>query len=237
MSQPFENVRERLLRAGIAPRHARRYATELREHLADLVEQERASGHDAKQAQLRAVALMGNDAQLAQAMIDKGAPRSLAVRAPWAIFAMLPVMILLALIVAIGVLMAHLLLPFSGVSPVDMPQGYRALVAGASVVANYLIAPLLAAGCIAIALRQRLASAWVWVGLVLVALLGGVFGFHMHTISSGGAIYSVMAVAYEHGHPSLPATLSMVGLRAAILFAMAATAYRALSARNAAISA
>jgi hypothetical protein len=36
MHQPFESVRELLLRAGIAPRHARRYVTELREHLADL---------------------------------------------------------------------------------------------------------------------------------------------------------------------------------------------------------
>lgn len=42
MPLPFEAVRERLLRAGVTPRYANRYVTELREHLADLTERERA---------------------------------------------------------------------------------------------------------------------------------------------------------------------------------------------------
>ena len=65
----FENVREQLLLAGIAPRHARRYVTELREHLADLVAQERATGLEVAPAEERARSLLGSDAQLAEAMI------------------------------------------------------------------------------------------------------------------------------------------------------------------------
>jgi hypothetical protein len=42
MSLPFETVREQLLRARVTPRYANRYVTELREHLADLIERERA---------------------------------------------------------------------------------------------------------------------------------------------------------------------------------------------------
>ncbi len=51
-------LRERLLRAGISPGHASRYVTELREHLADLVAQERTSGLDARQAEANARALV-----------------------------------------------------------------------------------------------------------------------------------------------------------------------------------
>ena len=43
MSKPFGELRERLLRAGVAPRHVRRYLNELDDHLADLrAEEERA---------------------------------------------------------------------------------------------------------------------------------------------------------------------------------------------------
>ncbi len=105
----FKSVREQLLSAGIAPRHANRYVTELREHLADLAAWERASGLDAQQAEERALALLGNDRQLAQAMIDKGAARSLAARAPWSVFAVLPVVLFLLLMLVTGFSMLRLL--------------------------------------------------------------------------------------------------------------------------------
>jgi hypothetical protein len=55
MVKPFNELRERLLRAGVAPRHVRRYLKELADHLADLTaEEERAgrSGADAESAAL-----------------------------------------------------------------------------------------------------------------------------------------------------------------------------------------
>jgi hypothetical protein len=36
MPKPFDELRERLLRAGIAPRYVRRYLSELADHLADI---------------------------------------------------------------------------------------------------------------------------------------------------------------------------------------------------------
>ena len=89
MSLPLENVRDRLLRAGVAPRFAGRYVIELREHLADLTERERKAGLDAAAASERARELLGTDTQLTQAMIET-APRTLAARAPWAVFGLLP---------------------------------------------------------------------------------------------------------------------------------------------------
>ena len=40
MAMWLRELRERLLRAGVAPRHVRRYLTELREHWADLTAEE-----------------------------------------------------------------------------------------------------------------------------------------------------------------------------------------------------
>ena len=54
MSAPFDPLRERLLRAGIAPRHVRRYLRELTEHLADLTAEQRAVGYDEADAAMLA---------------------------------------------------------------------------------------------------------------------------------------------------------------------------------------
>src|SRR6185312_17099619 len=86
----FEDLRETLLKGGIAPRHVRRYLAELSEHLDDLTEKQRAQGYDREDAQLRARALLGEDRELAAAMLEQKSLRSLPARAPWLIFGLLP---------------------------------------------------------------------------------------------------------------------------------------------------
>lgn len=236
MSLPFERVREQLLCAGVTPSYANRYVTELREHLADLIERERASGLEAEQATERALALMGTDAYLARATIERGAPRSLAARAPWAIFVILPVVLWVMVLLADIVSMMHLLWPVRGLTPSDMPEHYRALIAFAGFIARYLIGLLLIAGCITVAVRQRLASGWLWVGLSLIALLTGILGFYMHVIppqggQKGGTVYSIAALVYLHGRVDIAATLGAWALHAAALVAMAGAAYHVLRVR------
>ena len=229
MPLPFESVREQLLRAGIAPRHATRYVTELREHLADLTARERGSGVDATTAAERARALLGTDAQLAQTMIDK-TPRSLVSRAPWAMLVLLPVV---ALIGVLGILvnaMFHLLQPAHLAWPGGVPNTYTGLIAAASLVANYLLGPALAAGCIALALRQRISTAWVWIGFTLIAVLSGLLGFHMNTAPSGAVVtFSVVPAVVVNGRASFD--VAMVIARAVVLFTIAAVAYRTLKTR------
>ena len=232
MPQPFESVREQLLRAGIAPRHAARYVVELREHLVDLTARERSAGLDAKTAAERARAVLGTDAQLAQAMIDK-TPRSLCTRAPWAVFALLPVAALIAVVLAIDDAMFHVLTPAHLTWPGGVPNTYTGLIAMVSFVANYLVGPAIAAGCIALALRQRLSSAWMWIGLAGVALFSGLLGFHMNVMPPqgslpGGAVVSFSAIPGVVVNGRASADLAMVAARAAVLFAIAALAYRAL---------
>jgi hypothetical protein len=230
LQHSFENVREQLLKAGIAPRHVGRYVTELREHLADLVARERATGLDAREAEARARTILGSDAQLTQAMLDRSPPRSWAVKAPWAVFGILPVVAIIAAVAVVAMTMMNLLWPVSNLLPAQMPASYQALIMAATILTGYVIGPVLAAGAIAIALRQRLASSWVWTGLVLIALFSGFFVFHPP--SGPGDMYRATGLVMADGHISVAATLGLLALRATVLFTLSALAYRALKARQ-----
>jgi len=176
---PLENVHERLLRAGIKPRHARRYVTELREHLFDLVTQERASGLDARQADERARLLLGSDAQLTAAMLHRGAPRTLAARAPWAVFGIAPLVTLIIAMVLLGKWSMAYFYPYRALSASDIPQTVRAIGIALTFLGSYVIGPALAATCVVTAWRQRLASSWIWAGLALLALASGALGLRV----------------------------------------------------------
>lgn len=234
MSLPLESVREQLLRAGVAPRHADRYVVELREHLADLTARERQAGLDPTAAAERARALLGSEAQLVQAMIDK-APRSLAVRAPWAVFTLLPVVALVLAIAAIDISMYRLLTPVnSGVTGV--PHSYDGIIAAVSFAASYLLGPALAAGCILLTLRQRLVSGWVWIGLGLIAVVSGMFGFYRNSMPAGmghaaGTSFSALPVVFVDGRVSPGASFSLVATRAIVLFVIATVVLRSLRRR------
>jgi hypothetical protein len=114
-----------------------------------------------------------------------------------------------------------------------MPGAYGGLIAVVSFVSRYLVGPLLAGGCIAIALRQRMTSRWVWIGLGLIALASGLLGFQMHFIPPEGGIpgrtlFSAVGIVYLEGRPDLLATLGVAALRSTVLFVAATISYRAL---------
>jgi len=235
VSLPLENVRDRLLRAGVAPRFAGRYVIELREHLADLTERERKAGLDAAAASERARELLGTDTQLAQAMIET-APRTLAARAPWAVFGLLPLVGLVAVISAIDYSMYRLLEPVRAAWPGGVPNTYVGIIVAARLFTTYLLGPAIAGACIFAALRQRLSSLWVWVGLALIALFSSVLCFRMNILpprgaEPGGAVFGAITVVLVDGRPSASATLSLVATRATVLFTIAAFAFSYLRRR------
>jgi hypothetical protein len=235
MPLPLESVREKLLRGGIAPRQAHRYVVELREHLADLTERERRAGLDGKAASERARELLGSDDQLVRAMLDK-TPRSLTARAPWAVFTLLPAVALLVAIFTIDVSMMRLLGPAYPPAPGGVPNPYNGLIAAVSFTTSYLLGPAFAALCIALALRQRLSSRWVWAGLALIAVLSELFGFHVHILPAvgghpPGTAFGTLPIVFVNGRVSAAASLSPVAVRAAILFTIAACAFGALRTR------
>src|SRR5579871_375651 len=94
-----QRLTERLLTAGIAPRHVRRYARELSDHFDDLVREESAGGAGRELAEARALARLGQEDDLAEAMGSRPELRSFMARYPWAVCGRGPV-VMLALSVA-----------------------------------------------------------------------------------------------------------------------------------------
>jgi hypothetical protein len=232
---PLENVREQLLRAGISPRHVRRFVLELHEHLADLVARERANGLTEDEAELKARTLLGTDNQLVRSMIERGAPRSIMSRAPWAVLGIVPVLTLIVVVMLLNSWAMTALFPYRALSGAAIPENIRAIGVALTILGSYVIGPALAAACIALSLRQRLASRWVWVSLALIALISGPLGVHIQFLSSeAGAVGvrgSALPTVYEAGRINVAATFAVIAARAVVLFAASALAYRLLKQR------
>jgi hypothetical protein len=174
MQMRFEELRERLLRAGVAPRHVRRYLRELRDHVADLRAEEERAGRSPVEAERAALERLGSAEELERAMLEKPQLRAWSARAPWAVFGIAPLTglagayLMACLILWTGwrMFMPGLESPFvrvDGLAVVYFGVG-RMVYWGAPVAAGWAIG-LLAA-------RQRVKVAWPVVGLAVVALIG-----------------------------------------------------------------
>ena len=187
MPQPrFDRLSERLLHAGIAPRHAHRTVCELGDHFDDLVHEEREGGAARGLAETRALSRLGSEDVLAEAVLARPELRSLTSRFPWAVFGLGPVMSLAlgvaaALFLEVGIItvLNWLLLDVMGY----MPGSAAAKVANAKIatqiftvyntLAVYGAPPILAWVFYRLGSRQRMRPAWIVMGIVLVCVLGG----------------------------------------------------------------
>jgi hypothetical protein len=171
---PFEAMAKTLLKGGVAPRHVRRYVRELDDHLGDLTAQKRQAGYDDEDAALRARALLGDDRELAQAMLEQPGVRSWPARLPWLVFGILPplaalALFFLALLPLVG--LANLLHMISA-QGIAAPYWFRILTRVITDGGNLLLAPSLAALLTVIAWRQHLRAAWPTLAIALIAAMG-----------------------------------------------------------------
>ena len=201
MAKPFHELRERLLRAGIAPRHVGRYLSELADHWADLRAEEERAGRSRADAEAAALLRLGGVDDLAKAMIEQRQFQSWCIRAPWAIFGLAPIFVLA------GSYFVALLILWSGwkifLPGADTPFGTR--VHG---IANfyfgvgrliYYCAPILIGwGIGIIAARQRLKAVWPTVGLVLIAWIGGTAQVHASRTAVPGG-FGHISMGFAHG--------------------------------------
>src|SRR2546430_7564815 len=184
MAKPFHELRERLLRAGVTPRHVRRYLTELADHLADLRAEEERAGRSRADAESAALVRLGGMDDLAKAMIEQRQFQSWCVRAPWAMFGLAPLCLLAgAYFVACVYLWFgwKIFLPGADtpfVSPTGPMYGFANIYFQAGKL-YYFGAPVLVGWAIGlIAARQRLKAVWPTEGLVLTAWMGAPSRIH-----------------------------------------------------------
>jgi len=179
MAKPFHELRERLLRACIAPRHVRRYLTELADHLADLTAEEERAGRSRADAESAALARLGGMDDLAKAMIGHRQFQSWCVRAPWAMFGLAPLFFLAgAYFVACiylwflwQVFLPGMDTPFGHGNPGPI-YGFQNICIQAGKF-YYTGAPILVGWGIGLmAARQRVKAIWPIGSLVLIAWMG-----------------------------------------------------------------
>jgi len=167
-------LRERLLQAGVAPRHVRRYLAELADHLADLRAEEERAGRSPADAESAALIRLGGMEELARAMTEKRQLQSWCVRVPWATFGLAPLFLLAgAWSVALFILWSGWKIFLPGADTPFIPQvdevanlyfqAGRALYFGAPILIGW--------GIGLVAARQRLKAFWPIASLVPIALL------------------------------------------------------------------
>jgi hypothetical protein len=171
MAKPFNELRERLLRAGVAPRHVRRYLTELADHWADLTVEEERAGRSRAEAESAALVRLGGVDDLARAMIEQRHFQSWFVRAPWAFFSLAPLMLLAAMYLTACLILWSgwkIFLPGAD-SPFVRVDGLAILYFGVGRLLYYSAPILVGWGIGLVAARQRLQALWPMAGLALIA--------------------------------------------------------------------
>lgn len=220
----FDELRERLLRAGIAPRHVRRYVTELKDHFDDLVREEIAGGASRSTAEAKARARLGSDNDLAEVMLARPDLRSLMARYPWAVFGVAPVMLVIAAIAAtiaidVGIVsVAPAFVPH----PTNVQREWFVFGVGVWNTLAMYAGPFAIAAALCIAgLRQRTPATWIFTGIAVACVLGAFQELHFWDDGRHGELSLGSAFG-----PPFPAKLIVHGLyRAAITIAAAAVVY------------
>ena len=175
MPRLFRDLEERLLRAGVAPRHVRRYVAELRDHLADLTNEEERAGKSRVDAEAAALLRLGGVEQLAAAMVGRREFQAWSARAPWAVFGVGSLVSLAAgYFVACFILWSgwRMFLPGSVTPFGGRLEGVAALYFGVGRMLYFTAPVLVGWGMGVLAARQRLRVVWPVVGMAVVAWVG-----------------------------------------------------------------
>jgi hypothetical protein len=205
MPRQLHELRERLLRAGVAPRHVRRYLVELSDHLADLIAEEQRNGLARPAAESAALARLGDTEHLAQAMIRQPQLRAWSARAPWAAFGLVPIAVLAA---AYAAALTILWTGWNWFLPgMDSPFGHQTtglayyyFTAGRAL---YYTAPLLVGWTISIiAARQRISIWWPAPGFALLACIAATVRVYAARSPRGGANVGI-GLGLHNGYASL----------------------------------
>ncbi len=177
----FYELREELLRGGVAPRHVRRYLAELDHHYDDLLAEERAHGVTGAAASAAAIERLGSTEQLASALLAKQELRSITARYPWLVFVIVPPMaafaglLLLVITMALLAIESDVFLPDNPPHqkiPLPIPRWFGLTLQAAMFAVNFLIVPLLGTLLTWMAQRQRIRLIWPLLGMVLILVSG-----------------------------------------------------------------
>ena len=201
MRSRFCELEERLLRAGVSPRHVRRYVGELTDHLADLRAEEERAGRYGGEGEAAAVARLGSEEDLEAAMLGRGELRSWSAKAPWAVFGLGGLLSLgMLYFVACSILWSgwRIFLPDSP-TPFVRLEGLAVPYFGMGRLIYYGAPVFVGWGLGVIAARQRTKAAWPVAGIVLACFSGAMAQVRVGAAGSVGLAIAPVSVTYLAG--------------------------------------
>lgn len=197
MRDPFADLREDLLRAGISPRRVNRYVRELSDHHTDLTQYLQSQGHSRHDAECDAMQRLGSHDTLLLPMLADRRFRSIASRWPALVYLGLPLasQVVLAILAALS-LIAAASTPLRS-ALIDLGSGVAILWLASSVVLSW--------AAIFAAHRRRASMRWPIAAALAVS-----------TLAAAMNIGVTMPVAEIHGEVTLalmhPAPLPLASL-------------------------
>lgn len=214
----FEALGDRLLRAGIAPRHVRRFLRELRDHYEDSLQGELQKGVSRAAAEELAANRLGEPELLLHCALARPELRSAVARFPRLVLVAGPTLVWLGFFI-----MALLMFAEAATSL----EGMRAMYAMVIFFARVLPV-VLALGFFVIAFRQRLPLLWPIVGASTITMLAGTLDigyWPARTVaeSSVGISSSLMPFFFDAPWigPAQPVALAQGVMRALLMLALA----------------
>ncbi|HTV21988.1 MAG TPA: hypothetical protein VMG12_25035 [Polyangiaceae bacterium] len=230
LTPELDSLRERLLIAGVAPRHVRRYLRELAEHLDDARRAELERGVDRAAAERAAWQRLGSEESLVESMLAQPELRSTSARFPALVYGLGPVLAWLALaaVTLLGLVVVFRLLPES-VLEQKKPAGLLAIASGIGTLYVRALPVLVSLLAFRAAAQRRSRAHWPLAGAALVALLAGTLSFEALGATSLGVNSSLLPLLVPFSDDFGPRDLSAfaVGLgRAAVMLAASLLAHR-----------
>ena len=166
----FDSLRERLLRAGVGPRHVRRYLRELGDHYDDALREDLARGGDVARSREAAWARLGTEDSLARSMLERPELRSTAARFPALFFGLAPALGWVGAPIAIAAALS--LLP-EALRRAVPPAEAASILYALAIVYSRLLPVLVGAVVFTAAADRRLGGLWPIAGAAAVDLLAG----------------------------------------------------------------
>jgi len=174
----FRSLGERLLSAGIAPRHVRRLVLELATHYELLIEEEMARGEPLELARNVAHKRLGTDEEIARKVLEQPGLKSWGARWPLAICGLAPVLglagsgvAILAVLVAAFEISSRLHTALA-TDPGNAPLWQRHATEGIGWLIMYGLPVLWSWGLARYAVTRRLPRLWPLIGFAVIAALG-----------------------------------------------------------------
>src|SRR5262249_30024279 len=155
----------------------RRYISELDDHLSDLVQEEMAKGTACAAAEADALGRLGDENDLAAAILERREVRSLLARHPWASFIFWPLALLVGSIVAVLFVEMGALEVVSHFYKNSMhrppPEWYMSSIAAWNALPTFVAPLAIAVFFVVLGARQRMPAGFMLLSIASACLLGG----------------------------------------------------------------